>query len=193
MLDLIISEFKTMLHIGKFIAHAYANYRKNIAGENIPIEQYRRHSPAKKHQTKRVHHFGSIGTQLRCVTCLTKHSSSNERQTCSYDVHQLGHSIWSTPPFVFCVRCGSYSSDRIDALSRTCPGSTTTLHFSRAKSRLLKGHHPVTDKFISTPYPISKIVFNLSVCHDDLSELFGDYELDVIGTPETAPSLEEDL
>ena len=91
-----------------------------------------------------------------------------------YNVHGLGHNIWAVPPFSFCVLCGSHSKDRIGALARLCPNSSTTVHFSRAKSRLLEGRHPVTNRWLSRPYPVSKIVF----CKlPEIREMFDELEI----------------
>ena len=110
--------------------------------------------------TGSVHTFDSIGTTVGCVTCLVKQIKHNEGKLCEYNVHALGHSIWAVPPFAFCAYCGSYSESRIGTLSLPCPNSATTLHFTRAKHRLLEGRHPVSNVFLSNPYPVCRIILH---------------------------------
>ena len=76
------------------------------------------------------------------------------------------------PPFCFAFFCGSYTKDRIGALAKPCPSAATTLHFIRAKSRLLEGRHPVSNSWLSKPYPVCKVLFTkLPELNEELSEL----------------------
>ena len=45
MLDSIDSEFKAMVHIGKFVTHAYDFYRSRVMTERIGINPYARQGP----------------------------------------------------------------------------------------------------------------------------------------------------
>ena len=84
-------------------------------------------------------------------------------------------------PFHFCVNCGSYSKDRVDALSRPCRNSATAVHFVRATKRLFEGRHPVTEQWLARVYPVSRISF----CRLDEVHMECD-ELEVVNWPEEA-------
>ena len=78
------------------------------------------------------------------------------------------------------MNCGSYTKDRVGALARPCPNNATTAHFIRAKARLLEGRHPVTDAWLSRPYPVCKIVFQV------FPEAAEEYdELEIVDLPQS--------
>ena len=130
---------------------------------------------------KNVHCFDSIGTALRCITCLVNRNKSVVSSPCQYNVHALGHNIWAVPPFLFCVHCGGYTNDRVGALARLCPNKATTTHFVRAKARLLDGRHPVNNAWIAAPYPVCKIVFK------DFIGILDEFdELEIVDEPDGA-------
>ena len=185
LMDSIKNEFKTMLQICKYITFTYDYYRRNIVRDIIKIPYLRNHKPFRSipPPEKCLHSFDSIGTNLRCVMCLVKRSKHILRDRCSYNVHTLGHNIWAVPPFCFCINCGSYTNDRIGALSKPCPNSTPTIHFLRAKARLLEGTHPVTENWLSPPYPVSKISFRTFA---NPPEEFD--ELEIVDLPEPEPT-----
>ena len=162
MLNSIDHEFRTMFHICKFIIYAYAHYRSNT--EVSQHKYVRVHKPSEsfvKPLCKNTHSFDSIGTSLRCVTCLVNRSNHIANGSCKYNVHALAFRTQcvscSTVSFL-CVYCGSYSKDRIGALATVCPNTSPTAHFVRAKSRLLEGRHPVTKVFLSQ-YFVCKVIF----------------------------------
>ena len=102
--------------------------------------------------------FDSEAVRWRCLDCLSSSTSLaglQIRKCPNASSKRLRHTLWRTGPFVFCAKCASYSSKRVDGLARFCLGEEVSVARCRVKERLLLGKHPVKDEFYGRPMPLS--------------------------------------
>ena len=66
------------------------------------------------------------------------------------------HSYRYVAPYIFCERCGSYTTDRVRDLGDPCPrkASSSKVAFLR---RLLEGCHPRTEVYLGVPHPVDLV------------------------------------
>ena len=71
------------------------------------------------------------------------------RQTLTCRVQKLhgSHDLWYVDPFVFCNKCGAYSSNKVLALGDRCDGKASSSKAAFLR-RLRDGRHPRSEEFL---------------------------------------------
>ena len=108
----------------------------------VPAKRLRTRSPTRPTRHVRQHHWHQKAFGQQCETCLrvacteAKRSSLDDAGCSGHAIGKLilddigwnvvinRHRLWKTGPFVWCSICGSYTSQRVRALGRTCRGGS---------------------------------------------------------------------